>query len=121
MRWFALGVWLCGVSVMLGAFGAHSLAERLSARGLELWETSARYLMYGGVGVALCGLAARVGRVPGQFRTAAAALLVGALVFAGTIAALALGAPDWLGAITPLGGALMIGGFALLGFRAWRS
>ena len=41
-------------------------------------------------------------------------------MFAGTVGALALGGPRWLGAVTPLGGALMIAGFLLFAFTAWR-
>jgi uncharacterized membrane protein YgdD (TMEM256/DUF423 family) len=43
---------------------------------------------------------------------------VGAVVFSGTLYALALGAPRWLGAVTPLGGSLLIAGWVVL---AWRS
>jgi uncharacterized membrane protein YgdD (TMEM256/DUF423 family) len=39
---------------------------------------------------------------------------VGGLIFAGTGAAIALGAPRWLGAVTPVGGLLMIAGFVTL-------
>ena len=98
MRWLALGAWFCALSVLSGAFGAHSLAERLDDRELELWETAARYLMYGGLGLCAMGLAARLGRAVGDFRVAAAALAVGSVVFSGTIFLLALDGPRFLGA-----------------------
>lgn len=112
----ALGAVLCAAAVAAGAFGAHGLRARLDARELELWETAARYLMYGGLGVLLLTAAdlARQ-RPPG----AAPWLLAGgAAVFAGTVFALALGSPRWLGAVTPLGGAAMVAAFLLF---AWRS
>ena len=56
-----LGPLLCALAVLAGAFGAHGLADRLDARSMELWETAARYLMYGGLGLTLTGLAARQG------------------------------------------------------------
>ena len=121
MRWLALGLWLCALAVILGAFGAHALADRLDEAELELFETAARYLMYGGLGLSAIGIAARRGRYPGDFRVAAAAVAAGSVLFAGTVALLALGGPRWLGAVTPLGGALMIGGFALAGWKAWRA
>ncbi len=120
MRWLGVGAFLCGLSVLAGAFGAHALAERLDEHELATWEVAARYLMYGGLGVALTGLASRLGARPAEFRTAAAALAAGSLVFSSSLALLALGGPRWLGPVTPLGGALMIGGFALLGWKAWR-
>jgi uncharacterized membrane protein YgdD (TMEM256/DUF423 family) len=47
-------------------------------------------------------------------------LLVGTLIFSFTVFALALGGPRWLGAITPIGGTLMILGFVLFALAAWR-
>ena len=45
-------------------------------------------------------------------------LFVGSLIFSGTVFALALGSPRWLGAITPLGGTLLIAGFLLFAWAA---
>src|SRR5688572_13978238 len=56
MNWIFLGAMGGALSVALGAFGAHGLASRLDARGLELWETAARYLMYGSIALVLVGL-----------------------------------------------------------------
>ncbi|MGH9379941.1 MAG: DUF423 domain-containing protein [Thermoanaerobaculia bacterium] len=113
------GALAAAAAVAAGAFGAHGLQERLSPRSLELWETASRYLIYGGLGTVLAGLAAL--RVQGRaVPWAAAVLLAGAVVFSGTVFALALGGPRWLGAITPLGGTLMILGFLLLAWGALR-
>ncbi len=114
-----LGGLLCAISVAAGAFGAHGLKARLAAGDLALWETAARYLMYGGLGLVAVGLAARSWPRPG-FGWAAVALAVGAVVFSGTVALLALGGPRWLGAVTPLGGVLLIAGFALFALTAFR-
>ena len=110
-----IGPLLCAVSIAAGAFGAHGLEGRLGARELDLWETSARYLMYGGLGLTLLGLASRLDP-SGGYRAAGICLLVGSLIFSGTVAALALGGPRWLGAVTPIGGVLLILGFA---FFCW--
>ncbi|MGB5999787.1 MAG: DUF423 domain-containing protein, partial [Thermoanaerobaculia bacterium] len=95
-----IGPLMCALAVGAGAFGAHGLAERLDERALALWETAARYAMYGGFGMTLLGIVGRTWPRPG-FEGAAWSLLVGAVVFSGTVAALALGAPRWLGAVTP--------------------
>ena len=114
--WIGVGAAVCALSVLAGAFGAHGLKARLDPAALELWETAARYFMYSGLGLIAIGLAGHaLGR---PFTGAGAALLAGAIVFSGTVAALALGGPRWLGAITPIGGALMIAGCALLAFQA---
>ena len=115
-----VGPALCALSVVAGAFGAHGLKARLTPDALALWETAARYLIYGGFGLTLLGLAARQAPRPG-LDWAAVCLLVGALVFSGTVAALALGGPRWLGAVTPLGGVLLVAGFALFAWAAFRA
>ncbi|HEX6203026.1 MAG TPA: DUF423 domain-containing protein [Thermoanaerobaculia bacterium] len=112
-----IGAVLAAASVGAGAFGAHGLADRLDPRSLELWETAARYLMYGAFGVIATGI---LERLWAQRLLVAAAwcLLAGTLVFSGTVFGLAVGAPRVLGAITPLGGLLLIAGFLLLAWAA---
>lgn len=119
MPWIALGAFGAALAVAAGAFGAHALAGRLDAHSLSLWETAARYLMYGALGLLAVGLASR----PAPARGLAAAgwcLLAGTLIFSGTVGLLALGGPRWLGAITPIGGLLLIAGFVLFGWAALR-
>ncbi len=120
MNWVALGAFLVALSVLGGAFGAHGLKARLDPASLELWETAARYLMYSGIGLALLGLtAAQTGR--SSFDVSGYMLLVGGLVFSGTVATMALGGPRWLGAITPIGGLLLVAGFLFFAWTAARS
>jgi uncharacterized membrane protein YgdD (TMEM256/DUF423 family) len=115
----AVGALYCALAIAAGAFGAHGLRGRLDADALALWETAARYLMYSGLGIVVVTLASRPagGYLYGW---AAVSLLVGAIIFCGTVAILALGGPRWLGAITPIGGLLMILAFALLCVAALR-
>ena len=104
------------VAVALGAFGAHGLAERLDAQALGWWQTATTYLMAHAVAALAVSLAGR----PGLFSWGGWGLAIGALVFAGTLYAMALGAPRWLGAVTPLGGLGMLAGWALIGIGALR-
>ncbi len=87
------------LAIAAGAFGAHGAAS----------PEAAEWLRTGGIyqlvhGVAAVALAAR-------FPRCAWLLLAGAALFAATLYAMALGAPRWLGAVTPIGGVLMIGGW----------
>ena len=120
MNWIFLGALLGAVSVIAGAFGAHALAARLEPRELALWETAARYLMYGAFAMVLLGLFGRQGAARGVTGVNGAGwcLLAGSLIFSGTVFALALGSPRWLGAITPIGGTLLIVGFLLFAWAA---
>lgn len=109
---------MCALAVAAGAFGAHGLASRLDARGLELWETASRYFMYAGFGTLITALAA--GQTAGSSTVWAGSLLVvGGLIFAGAVGGLALGAPRVLGAVAPIGGSAMIAGFVLLAWSVW--
>lgn len=119
MNWLAIGLVGCALSVAAGAFGAHGLKARLNGSELAQWETAARYLMYGSFGLCLVGLAGRAVAKP--LTAPAASLLIGTAIFSVTVFGLALGGPRWLGAITPIGGALMIVGFMLFAVAAWQS
>ncbi len=115
--WIAGGALCCALAVLAGAFGAHGLKARLDAESLALWETAARYFMYAALGQVAIGLTALASGGQG-FGAAAVCVLAGSLVFSGTVAAIALGGPRWLGAITPLGGLSMIVGFVLFALAA---
>ena len=115
MNWLFVGLLMCAASVGAGAFGAHGLRSALDAEHLALWETAARYFMYGGIAVCILGLAGRGSTV--DLRLAGWLLFVGSLIFSGTVATIALGGPRWLGAITPIGGTLLIAGILVF---AWR-
>ena len=110
-RGFIAGV-LGATAVALGAFGAHGLKERLAAipEAAGWWQTATFYLLTHAVAVG----ALRTGS-PGRFWA------VGAAIFSGTLYALALGAPRWLGAVTPVGGGLLLAGWVMLAWRAARS
>jgi uncharacterized membrane protein YgdD (TMEM256/DUF423 family) len=115
----AVGAAVVALAVAAGAFGAHALWDRLDPHQLALWETAARYLVIAGFGLIGNGLAAM--RAPTRrWRPAGVMLLAGGLIFSVTVGALALGAPSWLGAVTPLGGVLLIGGFLALAWAALR-
>lgn len=111
-RLAAIGALVAALSVAAGAFGAHALAGRVDARGLELWATATRYLIYGGFGAIVAGFAGA--------RAAGVSLLVGGAIFAGAVGGLALGAPRVLGAVAPIGGLGLIAGFLLLAWNLWR-
>jgi uncharacterized membrane protein YgdD (TMEM256/DUF423 family) len=103
-------------AVLLGAFGAHGLREVLDARGLELWHTAVNYHIWHALALALAaGLGC--GR-SGRFATAAFA--VGIVLFSGSLYALALGAPRWMGVITPFGGLAFVAGWIALGLALSR-
>ena len=105
------GLLLAAVGIGLGAFGAHALKARLDPAMLANFETGVRYQMY--VALALIALGSQSGGIQLRLQRAPALLLAGAIVFSGTLYVLALTGQRWLGAITPIGGALLIAGFVV--------
>ncbi len=104
-----------GLAVVFGAFGAHALADRLTPEQSQWWDTGVRYQAWHALALLAVGLLARQG-VP--TRSSGLAFALGTLAFSGTLYAMALGGPRWLGAITPLGGLLLIAGWAMLAWSA---
>jgi uncharacterized membrane protein YgdD (TMEM256/DUF423 family) len=113
MRHFVIaGAILAAVAVAAGAFGAHALAARLTPERLATWETAARYHMYHALALVAVGAVADRWPAP-LLATVGWLFIIGIVVFGGTVYALALGAPRWLGAVTPLGGLAFIIGWLL--------
>ena len=106
------GALLAAVGIGAGAFGAHGLERALDAQALGWWHPAAAYPLWNAIGlVALGALPAARLRIPAWL------VGVGAIVFAGSLYAMALSGVRWLGMVTPVGGLLMIAGWA---FAAWR-
>ncbi|HEX7816696.1 MAG TPA: DUF423 domain-containing protein [Dyella sp.] len=93
----------------MGAFGAHALRDVLDAKGMELWHTAVQYHFWHTLAL---GLAAFLSGRPARW--AAGLFGLGIVLFSGSLYALALGAPRWTGAITPLGGVAFIAGWIAL-------
>jgi uncharacterized membrane protein YgdD (TMEM256/DUF423 family) len=102
-------------AVAFGAFGAHGLRGRLTPAMLEVYRTGALYHLVHAVAalaVALAGAHLRRGRLILTLFTA------GIVVFAGSLYALALTDIGALGAVTPLGGLLLLAAWALVALEA---
>ena len=102
--------------MVLGAFGAHALRERLSGDALSVWQTAVQYHFWH----ALALLA--TAQLAGTWAKAAGWLFIaGVLVFSGSLYALALDAPRTLGMITPVGGVALILGWIVFAIAAVRA
>ena len=114
---FGLGALLAASGVAAGAFGSHALRGRLPFDLLAVFETGARYQMYGAVGLLAAAWAAT--RWPGSAVAWGGWLLVaGTAIFSGSLYALALTGVRALGAVTPFGGAAALAGWVALAWAA---
>lgn len=117
------GVILGGLSVIIGAFGAHALKNHLSAESLVSFETGVRYQMYHALLMMVLSLIPVLGV---QQKTVLFwLLLIGVLLFSGSIYLLSTtGLSGWnlkrLALLTPLGGTLLILSWAILAFHLVR-
>ena len=107
------------LAVALGAFGAHGLEGRLSPEAVGWWETATLYALTHAAAAAGLSAAADGARTAGRL------FVAGAAVFSGSLYALALTslgeAPlRALGAITPIGGVLLLAGWGRLIFDGFR-
>jgi uncharacterized membrane protein YgdD (TMEM256/DUF423 family) len=118
-RTLALAGILLALATAAGAFGAHSLKAVLAPERLQLWETAVRYQFFQALGLMGVGLTLRTLEA-GALRSAALLIILGVVLFSGSLYALALGAPRLLGALTPVGGLAWIAGWLLFAYGAWR-
>lgn len=119
--WVATGAFLGALGVLMGAFGAHVLKAHLSADMLAVFETGARYHLVHAVALVLVGLVAAQWPERRLVHAAGVLLLVGMLIFSGSLYALSISGVRILGAITPFGGVALVAGWVCLALAARQS
>jgi len=97
------------LSVAIGAFAAHGVAD---PQAKEWLRTGATYSFMHSMATFACATFMQIGAR--RARLAPAFFLSGQVVFCGSLYAMALGAPRWLGAVTPVGGVLFLIGWGVL-------
>lgn len=105
---------LGALGVVFGAFGAHALGPMLQASGrLDTYETAVKYQMYHTLALLAVGLLLFHVHQP-ALQVAAWCFFLGILVFSGSLYTLCMTGMTWLGAVTPIGGVLLIAGWGAL-------
>ncbi|MGM0564817.1 MAG: DUF423 domain-containing protein [Pseudomonadota bacterium] len=109
--------------IALGAFAAHGLKKRLDDYALGVFQTAVDYHAYHAIGLLLVGLLGAA--LPslaagGAYKASGWLMLVGVVFFSGSLYLLALTGNKWLGAVTPIGGALFIAAWVTLAVALWR-
>lgn len=109
---------LGALSVILGAFAAHSLKQIMAADVLQIFETAVRYQFYHVFVLLATGIL--YATFPGKLMEWAGRFFIaGIVLFSGSLYLLCYAkhnelALNWLGAITPVGGAAFITGWIML-------
>ncbi|PTX43302.1 uncharacterized membrane protein YgdD (TMEM256/DUF423 family) [Christiangramia gaetbulicola] len=106
-----------GLSVILGAFGAHALKKKFNEDQLKSFETGVKYQMYHAIVLIICGITFPF--LSGLQNVMAWCFIIGILLFSFSIYGLTWSSSQGkkikiLGPITPLGGLLLLAGWVLL-------
>lgn len=110
---------LLALAVAIGAFGAHGLKSHVSAEMLQTYKTGVEYHFYHALGLLLIGVLAM--SMPSAYlKWSAFSLIIGILLFSGSLYIMAVTGIKWLGAITPLGGISFIVGWIILFVAVWK-
>ncbi len=114
---FIAGSLLGFLGVAAGAFGGHLLKARLSPEMLSIYEVGVRYHLMHALALLACSWA--IVQYPHHLaRLAGWLFLAGTVIFSGSLYALALSGVKVLGAVTPVGGLLLLAGWLCLALGA---
>jgi len=106
-------------AVGLGAFGAHSLRDRLDAYSMSVYEKAVFYHFVHALGILLLAVLARSAAITASGQARSSWLLFfGILLFSGSLYTLAISGVRALGAVTPIGGVAFIAGWLVLVYEA---
>lgn len=122
MNWSATGATALALAVILGAFGAHGLKDRLDAYSTSVYEKAVMYHFFHALGLLIVALMPKLGYLSArQCNWVCALLLAGVVLFSGSLYILAVTrAPSW-GIVTPFGGVAFIAGWLALAWMLLRN
>jgi uncharacterized membrane protein YgdD (TMEM256/DUF423 family) len=118
-KFISIGAFLGALSVILGAFAAHTLKNHLSPDQIEIFQTGVRYQFYHTFAILILGAICL--NFPHRFfKYSFIAFLIGIICFSGSLYLLAtrfvmgIDSWNWLGPVTPLGGLFLIIGWVFM-------
>ena len=114
-----IGALLSAIGVIIGAFGSHSLKTKLNPEELVIYDIATRYLMYHSIGIISLGILAynvpdRVVEIP------IIIMLIGIILFSGSLYLISIKGYTKLGIITPFGGTAFIVSWVLFAINIFK-
>ena len=110
------GLFFCGLSVLMGAFGAHALKDKLSEYSMSIYDKAVFYQVFHAIGILVVSILGQLFNTQ-DFNISGWLFVIGILLFSGSLFILSVTGIKWLGAITPIGGVMFIAGWFLLFFK----
>lgn len=117
---FVIGSLLGFLSVALGAFGAHGLEGKITDKLLQVWKTGVQYQMFGTVLLFIVGFLMMKIQQVALLWWAGWLCIIGVIFFSGSLYVMSITGVKWLGAITPIGGALFLIAWTFVGTVAMK-
>ena len=113
MNWVSTGAIFSGLSVMLGAMGAHSLKNVLTEKKMSAFQTATEYMGYHGLALILVGIICSqfAGNSAKPLKKVGILFTAGILMFSGSIYILTFDGPRLFGPVTPIGGLCFMAGW----------
>ena len=105
------GIFFCVLSVIMGAFGAHALKDKLGEYA-STYDKAVLYQMFHSLAILFIALLGYYLNTD-NFNIVIWMFVLGILLFSGSLFVLSISGIKWLGAITPIGGTLFIIGWLL--------
>lgn len=111
---------LIGLATALGAFGTHALRPVLPPERFDSFEIGVTYQFFHALGLLAIGMLQRDHPQSSGLGWSARLILIGLLLFSGSIYALTFGAPRFFGMIAPLGGASLMLAWVIFAVTIWK-
>ena len=111
------------IATMMGAYGAHGLPGKVSPNLLASFETAVQYQFFHSLALLIIAGLLLLRPASRLLVGAGSCMVIGMLGFSGSIYALVLLGSKFFGPITPMGGMVLMIGWALLAVAAlkWES
>ena len=113
------GLFFCGISILMGAFGAHALKDKLSEYSMSIYDKAVFYQIFHAIAILVVSILGQLFNTQ-DFNTSGWFFIIGILLFSGSLFILSVTRVKWLGAITPIGGVMFILGWFLLFFKVFK-
>ena len=113
LSWIQLAGLMMFLAVTLGAFGTHSLRDKIPPASLEIFKTGILYQFVHSIGLFIVAWLVTQS-ADARVHFAGLFFLTGIFLFCGSLYLLAVTQAKWFGAITPIGGLCFLAGWTLI-------
>lgn len=108
------------LAVILGAFGAHGLKDKISPEMILVYQTGVQYQMFHALALILIALLCKHIKPSSILTWAGWLIFAGIVFFSGSLYVLSMSGLKALGMITPFGGVAFLMGWAMLAVAVWK-